>query len=778
METNSIKIYLDESNSDYLLLYESGITKPEECPLEVSNISKYIVSNPKKANEGSITFFPNSDRSIQLKENIRYKWKLFLERGNYELASIDSSLQNLNKINFEVNQFKDSISGGFKVVNFIGSGYIRIISYEIIFDIVPVKFNFSEYKLLTEEISSFCEQLLLEWSSPTTHTFITNPDEEKKIVLEQFLFLKSRLSQEKLEYYSEMILRNPHRALESEWEYNDSSFGASADFFAEPIRYGKNWYRVENNNSENVLGFLPEKILSQRKYDSYDTAPNRFLKFALEYFLNICNYVEEKKPSPTSVSESRMIKDSVEYLLSAQMFSDVGSLDYIPFNNQTLLKREGYRQILEVYNLVENAISLSWDGNREAFEGNNRGVDVLYEYWVYIKVFEILKQCKLEYINQEKSANQFIQISKDKMQVNLKEGKETISVFIDRVRNLRIHFYYNRSFQSYNQVSVAENAYKPLKGSYSRTFRPDYTIVILPFSEELDSQKLEEKAVQAGNIAYLHFDAKYRLDRLEELFQVNGSATTENEESLLEEKRLEKSSIYKSADLYKMHAYNEAIRKSVGSYIIYPGNRKYDYSKYYEILPGVGAFPMSPSRDSLEIKEFIEKVFTHQSNQFTQLYRISFFTHDTVSKKPMETLRHSYIQYPDNETLPPEDLFTLIGFVRKEEIELVKDKQIFFFHAIRNGEVVEQKKEIFQCSFFIGYSNVRETLPWYAKIKSIRLCKKEELEKYRSPEIESTKGVSHYYLVELDKPLEISSIKTIDDLKPGIPIVKKWSELI
>ncbi|HNE10935.1 MAG TPA: DUF2357 domain-containing protein [Leptospiraceae bacterium] len=654
------------------------------------------------------------------------------------------------------------------MINFIGTAHIKIDENIISFDIVPVKFQFTEYKQLTEEIADFCEQLLLEWTSPTSHKFIVNPEEEKKVILEQFLFLRSRLSMENLDYLKEMILRNPHRTLESEWGYRDSSLGASPEFFSDPIRYGKDWYRVTNQNTTTISGYLPEKILSQRKYDSFDTPPNRFLKFALEYFLNICNFIEDKKPSLSSVKEAKIIKEGIEQILSAQMFLDVGILDYIPFNNQTLLKREGYRQILEIYNLVENALSLSWDGNREAFDGNNRGIDVLYEYWVYIKIFEILKKSNLEYWSHEKKENQFIQIGKDQMSIYLKEGKETISIFIDRIRKLRIHFYYNRTFTKPADKSNS------LEGSYSRTFRPDYSIVIMPLVENLDSRAIEEEAIKNGTIAYLHFDAKYRLDRLEELF----SKEETNPEAILEEKRFEKSIIYKNGDLYKMHAYNEAIRKSIGSYIIYPGDTKYEYKKYYEILPGVGAFPMSPKKSDEEIRAFLQDIFDHQASRFTQSYRISYFTHDTLKNYIGDVLKHSYTQYPDKESLPPEDIYTLVGYIRKEEIEFVKQNQVFFFHAIRDDKVIQQDKDLFKCSFFVGFANVREVLPWYAKIKSISLKKREEILPFRNPNTTPTQGVSHYYLVELETPMDMSPIKAIDDLEIGKPIVKKWNEIL
>ena len=61
------------------------------------------------------------------------------------------------------------------------------------------------------------------------------------------------------------------------------------------------------------------------------------------------------------------------------------------------------------------------------------------------------------------------------------------------------------------------------QGSYSRKFRPDYSLVIIPekLIEENTNKsqtKLEEIASEKGQITYVHFDAKYRVDKLKEIF--------------------------------------------------------------------------------------------------------------------------------------------------------------------------------------------------------------------------------------------------------------------
>ncbi len=143
-----------------------------------------------------------------------------------------------------------------------------------------------------------------------------------------------------------------------------------------------------------------------------------------------------------------------------------------------------------------------------------------------------------------------------------------------------------------------------------------------------------------GRIAYLHFDAKYRGENLPGIF---GIAEKEDEE--LEDARSRAAGTVKNPDLYKMHTYNEAIRRTVGSYVLYPGvaskagDANTRFERYHEIIPGIGAFAIRPKQDGLPpdglppILDFINDVLSHQLSKFTQSYRISYWTETTLREE-------------------------------------------------------------------------------------------------------------------------------------------------
>ena len=244
-----------------------------------------------------------------------------------------------------------------------------------------------------------------------------------------------------------------------------------------------------------------------------------------------------------------------------------------------------------------------------------------------------------------------------------------------------MHFFCNRSFRR-NEVGV--------RGSYSKTFRPDYTLVIIP--QEFDHANwhaAEIAAEQAGRIAYLHFDAKYRGENLPGIF---GAVESGDDES--EKEYIAASGSAKNDDLYKMHTYNEAIRRTVGSYVLYPGSSpdqdvtNASFQRYYEIIPGIGAaFALRPIRHGMRpeglplVTTFIRDLLTHHLTRFSQSYRIDYWTESTVREDRVE-----YAPAPAGLQMgnrPPKDTQLLLGFVRGEEAALdCRNTLTFFCHAV------------------------------------------------------------------------------------------------
>ena len=89
--------------------------------------------------------------------------------------------------------------------------------------------------------------------------------------------------------------------------------------------------------------------------------------------------------------------------------------------------------------------------------------------------------------------------------------------------------------------------------------RPDYSLII---SAHHDEPAAFEPIV-------LHFDAKYRVNLKAELFGLDDEVV-DDDPSLPQDDLRREGAL--RADLLKMHSYRDAIRRSAGAYVIYPGD--------------------------------------------------------------------------------------------------------------------------------------------------------------------------------------------------------------
>ena len=89
---------------------------------------------------------------------------------------------------------------------------------------------------------------------------------------------------------------------------------------------------------------------------------------------------------------------------------------------------------------------------------------------------------------------------------------------------------------------------------------------------------------------------------------------------------------YKRQDLLKMHDYRDAIKRSQGAYVLYPGRHvvaeKFK-GFFHEILPGLGAFGVAPDENGAAqglqpLEDFLDQVLAHLGDRTTAQERVSY----------------------------------------------------------------------------------------------------------------------------------------------------------
>jgi hypothetical protein len=328
-------------------------------------------------------------------------------------------------------------------------------------------------------------------------------------------------------------------------------------------------------------------------------------------------------------------------------------------NSPVLQRKEGYRELLRVWLMFDLAAKMVWRGGDDVYSGSKRDVAVLYEYWLFFKLLEIIKEVfKIDSVATEK----LIEETSDGLGLKLKHGEflPVEGVYISDTRKLRIEFSYNKTFSG-------DKAY-PDGGSWTRNLRPDYTLSVWPYGIEQQQAELEEL------IVHIHFDAKYKVENLQGIFG--------KDNSLEEEKEEQKKGTYKRADLLKMHTYKDAIRRTAGAYVLYPGTEaQYTRTGFHELIPGLGAFSIRPSRSNNgieELKKFLNEVVVHFMNRASHREKISLKTYETYKEGLSNELNEALPEtYGANRSLIPDETFVLVAYYKKENWDWILKTGLF-----------------------------------------------------------------------------------------------------
>jgi predicted component of viral defense system (DUF524 family) len=297
---------------------------------------------------------------------------------------------------------------------------------------------------------------------------------------------------------------------------------------------------------------------------------------------------------------------------------------------------------LKVWLRFHLTAQLSWNlGDNDIFSGGKKDIATLYEYWVFFALFKALDGRFAAHSNEHSSdwLRSLIVPSSSGLELKLQEGKKMAFEFLlnSGKRELCVKFYYNRTFTGGRVLDKHKGA-----GSYTKSFRPDYTISIWP------SYLKEAEAEIQEAIVHVHFDAKYKVEYLDNWNTKYESVTDEvaeqesviAESEIADEENAERRGTYKNVDLYKMHAYKDAIRRTGGAYILYPGNEggSQRFHGYHEVIPGVGAFSLRPSnqlRSSENLVSFIVEIVANLEDVLSHREQMARSRYEILKQRPV-----------------------------------------------------------------------------------------------------------------------------------------------
>lgn len=269
-------------------------------------------------------------------------------------------------------------------------------------------------------------------------------------------------------------------------------------------------------------------------------------------------------------------------------------------------------------------------------------------------------------------------------------------------RPLHARFSYNRSFGRNSTPSMA--------GSWTERMRPDYTLSLWP------ADFLDHEAEAQELMVHVHFDAKYRIDSIEQLFDQDGEKLDPRSTAsdVADEKREQHLGRYKRADLLKMHAYRDAIRRTQGAYVLYPGDFPKRWEGFHEILPGLGAFPIKPGGENTALTQFIRDIVEHACNRATVRERQSYHRYQVQEAPARYAVLHNLPEKDTNHRrLPPlAETHVLIGWYKdKEHLEWVAKSGHYNFRMGKSPGSLHLRPEVSGAAYLLLHSYRGATSP-------------------------------------------------------------------
>lgn len=650
------------------------------------------------------------------------------------------------------------------------------------------------YQFMLKDIAEKCTELLMQINSPITQDFKIDFDKDNETIYQRFAFVSALINTNEFDEAVHKIIASPTTKWLEELELKDiRSVRRMNSFSIRQIASRSN--RVNLPKPISNLSDVPTKIETTRKSETTDTPENRFIKHALEVFLQFCVDCKNSfinNGYTKSKIEAEALVEKFENHLNHPFFKEIERPTTLKLNSPALQRKSGYRELLNAWLQFDLAAKLIWKGGDDVYKAGKRDIAVLYEYWLFFVLYVLMKT-KFKINDNNKNYKHLIEPTDDGLNVMVKSGKLTAleGTYKSEGRELHIKFSYNRTFDGgakYNK----KNKNNSFSGSWTKALRPDYTLSIWP--EEI---KDEEEAEKNEKIVHIHFDSKYKvqqftiktdvekdvIDSDEDLAIVNNN-DEDQIDSLEKEKRDERKGIYKNVDLLKMHAYKDAIRRTGGAYVLYPGTEKHkEFVGFHELIPGLGAFAILPKEGengTAELGDFIDKIIAHFNNMASQQRRHSNTIYE-IHKDDSPRI----VNEPMPDYIIPDETYVIVAYYKsKEHLEWIKKEMKY------NGRIGNANGAMDLTPEFIG----AKYLLLHNKKEQGSLIYKINQSERKKPTVLDSKLLKGYpkpskpfYLVFnllekekdfLDREYNIKLLKGYSEDKEDFPFTCKLSNLI
>ena len=604
-------------------------------------------------------------------------------------------------------------------------------------EVLSAKVNYrQDYRGMLNSIANECSELLFDIRAASRMRLRPKFRPGPRNLQRQLEFLGAELTSRSFVAALQRVTTMPHQKLGAQWEEQDVSRlrrggrdlarqigSAQARVLVPPDSFPAQTMRALGITAPS----LPRVISVRRQVDSLDTPENRFVKYVLTHFRDFLKRIEPILKGSAAEDRQRLLRtnhhlqEQLNAALSADLFKGVAAPTILPLGSPVLQRKGGYREILLAWLKFDLASELVWKGGEDVYGAGKRDMATLYEYWLF---FQLLRLFRDKFQLTVPPARTLFEHTDGGLNLRLKVN-EPLGIegrCLRHARRLNVRFHYNLTHERSDSRSQP--------GSWTRRMRPDFTLSFWPEGFSLQEAETQELTV------HIHFDAKYRVENITELFG-------EADDDLSVEKAQQKRGNYKRADLLKMHAYRDAIRRSEGAYILYPGgaNGPSRFQGFHEILPGLGAFALKPGASGeaiglQDLSHFVDEVIAHVCNRATAREQSSyhrFHVYRTDERGCGATIESPLPERDADEkdrSLPPAEHSVLVGWCNDEQhLEWIRRTGLYNFRAgLRRGSI-RLEPAIADARHLLLHTHGHKAWPglWRIKQRGPRIFTSEEL---------------------------------------------------
>ena len=440
-------------------------------------------------------------------------------------------------------------------------------------EVVSGKWTEDDYRMLLLDLVKIASGLPFSAQDAATQAYDRSIREKQDVLYHAFVYLAYVMSEkaplwEHLDIALQNVLRNPHRRTVREnhetliWQARDISPSQMVNI---ATGNGEMFRTSACEAAVRLGGRLPLRVHEQRATSIFDTPENRFVCSFLGFAAGIIDRTKTAFCSNTALDRSvqrecSILESKLNLISRNALWKDVGPMVHFPAASTVMQRRTGYREVLLHYIRLLLATRLPFDEDTGIDKLQMKDIALLYEIWCFFKVVEAVEQRLGRPASTRFTSHSEKEIAVPwRMKVSWLQGAT---------------LYYNASF---SRTSKRHR-------SYSTTLRPDITL-------EIDKHD--------GSVERHLFDAKFRLKSFGSLVG-EGDSETQKEE---------RKGTFRRADLYKMHAYRDAISDVKSVWILYPGTEfdlftpegiHFKEKKFVDVdkIDGVGAVSLIPAQES------------------------------------------------------------------------------------------------------------------------------------------------------------------------------------